>query len=124
MDERPAAAAEPGAGGVRDDAGRRYNTRLALGASLRGAIVTFLYFRDVDVGTSGPRPGPAELIFSGVAFALLGAIGLSLTNRWLRPLLRHRVDFASPIDERVRQRALLMPYAIALVTFIGWAMAG
>ena len=98
--------------------------QVALGASLLGAIVTFLYFRYVDVGASAPRPGPGELIFSGVAFALLGAIGLSLSNRWLRPLLRHRVDPASPIDERVRQRALLLPYAIALVTFIGWAMAG
>jgi len=124
MDGRHAAAAAPGSDGSGDDAGRRQHSVVSLGASLLGAIVTFLYFRYVDVGTSSPRPGPGELIFSGVAFALLGAIGLSLSNRWLRPLLRHRVDPASPIDERVRQRALLLPYAIALVTFIGWAMAG
>ena len=112
-DMRPRRRREP----VERDGGRRQNTGVALGASLLGAIVTFLYFRYVDVGASAPRPGPGELIFSGVAFAVLGAIGLSLSNRWLRPLLRHRVDPASPIDERVRQRALLLPYAIALVTF-------
>jgi HAMP domain-containing protein len=108
-------------GGAAD---RRQHTTVALGASLLGAIVTFLYFRYVDVGPGAPRPGPGELLFSGVAFAALGAIGLFLSNRWLRPLLRHRMDPTSPIDERLRQRALLLPYAIALVTFIGWAMAG
>ncbi len=108
MDGRHAAAAEPGAGGGGGDADRRQNTTVALGASLLGAIVTFLYFRYVDVGTSAPRPGPGELLFSGVAFAVLGAIGLFLSNRWLRPLLRHR-DGSRLADRRARPPARPAP---------------
>src|SRR5262245_32298943 len=55
----------------RDGSGRRQNTGVALGASLLGAIVTFLYFRYVDVGPGAPRPGVGELVFSGIAFAAL-----------------------------------------------------
>jgi hypothetical protein len=120
-DMRPRRSREPRA---RGDADRRQHTTVALGASLLGAIVTFLYFRYVDVGPSAPRPGPGNSSSPAWRLRLLGAIGLFLSNRWLRPLLRHRMDPTSPIDERVRQRALLLPYAIALVTFIGWAMAG
>jgi hypothetical protein len=74
MDGRHAAAAEPGAGGARRRR-RRQHTTVALGASLLGGIVTFLYFRYVDVAPASPARA-RELIFSGVAFALLGAIGL------------------------------------------------
>lgn len=110
------------------DADRRARARhsrgTALGASLLGAIVTFLYFRYVDVGSSSPRPGLGELAFSAVAFALLGTTGLYWSRRWLRPLTRHTSAGALPPDDRVRRRAVLLPYAVALVTFVGWALAG
>src|SRR5262245_9846050 len=122
MHGRRAAAGASRAG--RDDAGRRQNTGVALGASLLGAIVTFLYFRYVDVGPGAPRPGAGELVFSGIAFAALGVIGIVLSRRWLRPLLEHREDAGAPLDARVRRRALLLPYGIALVTAFGWVLAG
>ena len=69
MDGRPAAAAEPGVAGARADAGRRQNTAVALGASLLGAIVTFLYFRYLRrrrPQRSPARPRGAHLLRRGV----------------------------------------------------------
>jgi amino acid transporter len=89
-----------------------------------GGVVAFHYFINLRGALRSVRLATWLQVVNSVAFAVLGAIGLFLSNRWLQPLLRHRMDPTSPIDERIRHRALLLPYAIALVTFIGWAVAG
>ena len=58
--------------------------------NLGGALLTFLYFRDVDptaVSGRGATTG-AEIAYFVIAFGLLFAVGRHLSMRWLAPLTR------------------------------------
>jgi adenylate cyclase len=95
--------------------------------NLIGAVLSFLYYRFVDpTAAELPEVGLVDIGFSLVAFALLAGVGYVLGRVWSRPL----VGWTGPeglSPERlglVRRRALLFPYAIAGITFLGWILAG
>ena len=56
-----------------------------------------------------------------VAFAVLAVGGYLLGRRWTR-----RIQFADDgmVDAGARRRALLVPFLIAGINFLGWALAG
>jgi adenylate cyclase len=100
-----------------------------IAGNLLGAMLTFFYFRFVDLEASRNRPpvGAWELAFSVVAFAGLAVLGYSIVRRWAGPLWGfQRRDGAGPEHgiPLVRRRALLFPYAVAGVTALGWTLAG
>jgi adenylate cyclase len=95
--------------------------------NLLGALVAFFYFRFIDPSAASlPRLGAAEITFSLTAFALLALTGVALSRRWARPLLRWSgPDGLAPARiERVRRRALQLPYALAGISGLGWLLAG
>jgi adenylate cyclase len=97
---------------------RRLVTLLVLG-NLGGAVLTFVYFREVDPIAGGVKIGAAELAFFAIGFSLLSVAGRLASGRWMRPLRQADADAAV-----ARRRALLMPAFMALLTFAGWATAG
>jgi adenylate cyclase len=85
-------------------------------------VLTFVYFRYVDPAPGGTgRPGGFEIALSVVAFALLAAVGYLLGRRWTR---RIRLREDGTADAEMRRRALLVPFLIAGITFLGWTLAG
>jgi adenylate cyclase len=106
---------------------RAFRWRSNTVGNLLGAIVAFLYFRVVDYTAAElPRVRPFEVVLSLVLFALLVAIGYSLSRPWVRSLSRVAELPVLPPHEaqRVRRRALLFPYFMAGLTFLGWTLAG
>ena len=110
-------------------------TRLSFGArmmgmtvfgNLGGAVLTFVYFHDVDptaVGGGVATTG-AEIAYFVLAFGLLFAIGRHLSMRWLAPLTgAGPVPPTGPTGDRARRRALLMPAFVALMSGGGWVAA-
>jgi len=95
--------------------------------NLLGGVVSFFYFRFIDYRASEvPGVGLAEIVYSVVAFGFLFAIGYVLGRRWAAPLTdwSERRDLSSAARELVRRRALLLPYALAGISAIGWLLAG
>jgi adenylate cyclase len=94
--------------------------------NLLGAIVAFLYFRLVDYAAADSPIGLREVIHSLVIFAALVGIGHWYAVRWMAPLVR--AGEGQALSEReaalVRRRALLFPYFLAGLSFVGWMMAG
>src|SRR5262249_9861407 len=120
-DEDPAPRAAPAAAPDASDprSVRRVLSVITLGGNLLGALLTFFYFRFVDVRTSRPPLRPAELAFFAVAFSALVALGFWRLDRWTRPLMDGRTT-----DPVVRRRAALFPVQLAVVNATNWALAG
>jgi adenylate cyclase len=98
---------------------------ISLPANLLGALVTFAYFRFVDPGgfTNSPRPGPGEILYFVGFFAILVGVGYRLGNRWARPLMSGPPP-PGPEGDAIRRRALQVPWVIAALHALGWALAG
>ena len=86
-------------------------------------MLTFVYFRYLDParGGAGEPPGAFEIAYSVAAFALLAGAGYVLGRRWTR---RIRLAEDGTVDAGARRRALLVPFLIAGINFMGWALAG
>ena len=99
---------------------------LAALVNLGGALLTFLYFHDVDpVATHGASVGVGEVAFFVLGFSALFGAGRLVTVRWMRPVMSWA---AAPLHSAhaatARRRILLAPAFVALLTFAGWAAAG
>jgi class 3 adenylate cyclase len=99
--------------------------RLVVLGNLGGAVLTFVYFREVDPIAGGVEVGAADLAFFAFGFSLLSVAGRFASGRWVRPLAQSGVEPAAGAEGSLaRRRALLMPAFMALLTFTGWAAAG
>jgi adenylate cyclase len=90
-----------------------------------------VYFRYLDPGKAGiegaaGRVEMVYIVYSILAFALLAGSGYWLARRWTRPLVRFEQarDAETPLPPSVQRRALLVPFAIGGITFLGWMLAG
>ena len=95
--------------------------------NLVGAVLAFFYFRFVDYAAADmPRVGLVEIAYSISGFGLILFIGYSWAARWTRPLTGWSgpEGVAAPTLALVRRRALLFPYAVAMLTCVGWILAG
>ena len=95
--------------------------------NLLGAIVAFVYFRVVDPSSSVLPPVRwIDVIVSIILFALIVGAGIRISRPWTRPLNRvAELPTLPPAEaELVRRRALLFPYFLAGLSFVGWTMAG
>jgi adenylate cyclase len=88
-------------------------------ANLFGAVMAFVYFRFIDPVTSGPEVTWLDIVFSVMAFTALTMVGARLGTRWAAPIFA-----GTPGSPHTRRRALLFPWAMAGITFLGWVMAG
>jgi hypothetical protein len=104
-------------------ASRRAVMRASLGGNLVGGVLTWVYFRYIDVtAAAGGPPGPREVAFFVVAFTLIaGGAGLG-SLRWSRPLMK--IGALREPSLALRRQALLMPFGVAGITFLGWMAAG
>ena len=92
-------------------------------ANLIGAVVSFTYFNFVDPLAPGRDDVLAgSVLFFLFGFALLSGLVWVWANRWARVL--DPVDGRTPTSIEARRRALLLPYALAGIVFIAWALAG
>jgi adenylate cyclase len=101
--------------------------RISLVGNLLGAIVAFLYFRVVDHAAARLPPVRwIDVVVSVIVFALLVGAGIRLSGPWTRPLNRVREIRTLPPAEAevVRRRALLFPYFLAGLSFLGWTLSG
>ena len=101
--------------------------RLSLLGNFGGAVLSLLYFRQIDtLASSGTPPlGAAELGVFLACFALLYGVMYVTSARWRRPV---NDTIGSPphgvAGDTARRRALLMPAYMALMTWAGWLVAG
>ncbi|HEY3065400.1 MAG TPA: adenylate/guanylate cyclase domain-containing protein [Methylomirabilota bacterium] len=97
---------------------------IMMAGNLLGAVITQLYFSFIDYtpGSAVRGLGWAEIAFFVVGFAGVGGLGLVLGRRWSRPVTAAREGLA--VTPLARRRALLLPYALAGFTAVGWALAG
>jgi class 3 adenylate cyclase len=95
--------------------------------NLLGAVIAFLYFRVVDHASMRLPPVRwIDVAVSIAVFALMVVAGVRFSMPWTSPLNRV-ADLATlpPAEaERVRRRALLFPYFLAWISFVGWVAAG
>src|SRR5262245_17953913 len=92
-------------------------------ANLIGAVGAFTYFNFVDPLAPGRDDVLAgSVLFFLFGFALLSGLVSVWANRWSRVL--DPVDGRVPTSTEARRRALLLPYALAGIVFIAWALAG
>lgn len=92
-------------------------------ANLIGAVVSFTYFNFVDPLAPGRDDVLAgSVLFFLFGFALLSGLVSVWANRWSRVL--DPVDGRVPTSTEARRRALLLPYALAGIVFVAWALAG
>jgi adenylate cyclase len=90
------------------------------GRNVLGAVLAFLYFRVIDPLASERPVGWADVAFFAGAFTVLSVIGVALGTRAARPLLqpeRHE-------PREVRRAAIMLPYTMAAMALVGWALAG
>ena len=97
--------------------------------NLVGALLTFLYFRVIDLPSAGPSRdlGPWEIGYFVVGFSALVAVGYVWVTKWTRPLVRAQAVVAElPEAEArlVKRRALMLPPMLAMVSFVAWMAAG
>jgi class 3 adenylate cyclase len=95
--------------------------------NLLGALLTFSYFRFIDLGVASPPVGPWEIVFSIVAFATLSGVAYVISRRWTEPLWvyqRRGGPLSGSEAARLQSQALRVPYAVAFLTAIGWILAG
>ena len=101
--------------------------RLTLLGNFGGAVLSFLYFRLVDISAAGSDSAvsAAELGLFVLAFVLLFAAMAVASLRWRRPL-ENLVGAPPPgaAGDVARRRVLLMPAFLAAMTCIGWLVAG
>jgi adenylate cyclase len=92
-------------------------------ANLVGAVVSFTYFAFVD-RLAPPRSYSlvGAVTFFVVGFSLLAGLVSVWAARWSRGL--DPVDGRLPTSIDARRRALLLPYALAGIIFVTWALAG
>ena len=95
-----------------------------LPANLLGAVVSFAYFTFVDAMTAVPTQTPVRgaVVSFVVGFTLIAVLVTVWINRWARVL--DQIDGRYPTSVEARRRALMLPYALAGITFCGWALAG
>src|SRR5689334_5467197 len=104
---------------------RQRMVMLVLLGNFGGAVLTFIYFHEVDPVAGGIDIGAAELAFFAFGFSLLSVVAQLASSRWMRPINQARIESPARADAGVaRRRALLMPAFMALLTFTGWAAAG
>ena len=105
---------------------RRLRWIMVLG-NLMGGVVAFIYFSFLDtsfkvgVVTKSVRPGQIAYFVAG--FTLLAAIGAIRAARWSKPLGGPTPPSPGPAGDEIRRRALLLPSAWALNSFLGWVGA-
>jgi adenylate cyclase len=95
--------------------------------NLLGAIVAFVYFRVVDHAASPfPPVRWIDVAVSIIIFALLVWGGVRLSVPWTRPLNRvNELGTLTPAEtDLIRRRALMFPYFLAGLSFLGWTLAG
>jgi adenylate cyclase len=101
--------------------------RLTLLGNFGGAVLSLLYFRQIDINASSAAPplGAAELWIFLISFTLLyGSLALA-SMRWRRPLEQSvGTPPAGAAGDLARRRALQIPAHLALMTWAGWLAAG
>jgi adenylate cyclase len=107
--------------------GRWRTTATMLLGNQLGAVLTFFYFNFVDYTATEAtvEVTPGEVAYFVVGLGMLGLAGYWWGTRWGRPL---RLAGNGTLWERntalARRRALLLPYAFAAITLVGWVLAG
>src|SRR5258708_10427122 len=101
---------------------RRQFFAVLVPANLLGALVSFAYFTFID--SMAPTAAEANLrgsvAFFIVGFSALTAMVYVSIRRWSRAL--ESVEGRKPTSAAARRRALLLPYALAVLTFGAWAL--
>jgi class 3 adenylate cyclase len=110
-------------------------TRLSFGARLRslnllahlgGAVLTVVYFHEVDptAAVGGLPVTGAEIAYFVLAFGLLYAILRRVSTRWVAPLTQAGPMLPpGPAGDTARRRALTLPAFVALLSGGGWVAA-
>lgn len=101
--------------------------RLTLLGNFGGAVLSFLYFRQIDITASSVSPpvGPADLLVFVLGFTLLYGLLALASVRWRRPLEQLlAAPEPGPAGDLARRRALQLPAHVALMTWAGWLAAG
>jgi class 3 adenylate cyclase len=100
------------------------------GGNLLGALVTYLYFSVIDLPLGQAPPGFTRvgvLFFAG-GMLLLGGTGTWLGFRTARPvaawMARPAAERAAGPPVAVRRSVLMMPWHMAGIALLGWALAG
>src|SRR2546425_10217578 len=110
--------------GVTQSTSGRHFFMVLVPANLLGALVAFAYFTFLDpmapIATEASLRG--SIAFFIVGFSVLTAIVYVSISRWSRAL--EPVEGRPPTSADARRRALLLPYALAGITFCAWVMAG
>lgn len=85
-------------------------------------MITAFYFNRIDphAVALGSGPPARTLPFFVIGFAVIAAVGYGIGRRWFRPL----DEPGDPPSAVARRRALLLPHAMAALTFAGWVLAG
>jgi adenylate cyclase len=99
---------------------------LSLLANLGGAVLTVVYFHEVDptAAVGGLPVTGAEIAYFVLAFGLLYALFKRVSTRWLAPLTQAGpVLPPGPAGDTARRRALMLPAFMALVSGGGWVAA-
>jgi len=83
--------------------------RLLVFGNLGGAVLTFVYFREVDPIAEGIRMGGGEIAFFALGFSLLSVAGRIASARWMRPITQAGLELPTRVaDSTVRRRVLLI----------------
>jgi len=90
--------------------------------NLFGAVVTFSYLAFFDRPEHADRLGTVtHVLFFVAAYPVLAVTGFLLSQRWMVPHPDEQPDLSDPV---LRRRVLAMPFMLAGVTALGWALAG
>ena len=101
---------------------------LAVLANLGGAVLTFLYFREVDPTAvsrgAATKTTAIAYVYFVLAFGLLYVVGRRVSRRWLAPLTQAGPVLApGPSGDTARRRALVLPAYMALMSGGLWLAA-